>query len=446
MKKKILFYGDSPSVATGFGTVSRNILDILYKTGKYTIDIFGINYHGLPTPLQKIYNMWPAADPNTGDPYGRKKFCYHALAAKFDILFIIQDTFIIDFVPELITHLQKQVDSGERTPFRTIIYYPTDSVIKPKWFYHLSFADKLISYTNFGVEATKEGAEGLRNLWKDSPNVERVNFELLDNIDVIYHGINSQDFFPLPQKEILSFKQHYFGRHADKFIFMNANRNQQRKDIPRTIKAFKEFKKQRPNSILYLHMAKKDQGWDLEEVCRALGVSLDDDVVFPENFEPNQAYPREVLNMLYNCCDCGVSTTLSEGFGLQWIELMACKKPVIMPNNTAMKELITDDKGYLVNCGGESLWVAMPNDNDVIRPLVDVEDMVVKMLHVYDNYEEAQTKANNAFTWVLQNFEWTGKIAKQWRKVFDEEVRALNKVNPNKDIGDSSTIITTKEI
>ena len=61
MKKiKILAYCDSCTVDTGFGTVSRNILAQLYITGKYDIDIFGINFHGEPYNLP--YRIWPAAD------------------------------------------------------------------------------------------------------------------------------------------------------------------------------------------------------------------------------------------------------------------------------------------------------------------------------------------------------------------------------------------------
>ena len=105
MKKKILFYGDSPTVATGFGTVARNIIENLYRSGKYDIDLFGINYHGTPHPYP--FNIWPAIDHQSGDPYGRRKFCQFASQHDFDIMFILQDTFIVDFLPELVAHLKQ---------------------------------------------------------------------------------------------------------------------------------------------------------------------------------------------------------------------------------------------------------------------------------------------------------------------------------------------------
>jgi len=114
----------------------------------------------------------------------------------------------------------------------------------------------------------------------------------------------------------MNFRKQYFGPLADTFIITNVNRNQQRKDIPRTIAVFEEFRKHVPNSTLYLHCAIKDQGWDLAEVCKTFGFDTSKDVIFPKNFGPNQGYPREVLNLIYNASDVVISTTLGEGFGL----------------------------------------------------------------------------------------------------------------------------------
>lgn len=402
MKKiKILCYCDSPTVATGFGTVSRNILAQLHASGKYDIDIFGINYHG--EPHNYPYRIWPAFDYQVGDPYGRKKFCYFALQHDFDILWVLQDTFIVDFLPELLRHLK----ANRQKPFRTIMYYPIDSTIREEWYANLVDVDRLVAYTDFGKQAVLKYAKN-----KD--------------IDIIYHGVDVNTFKPLPFADVKAFRESYFSVGKDRFIFMNINRNQQRKDIPRTIQAFKEFKKYVPDSMLYLHMCAVDQGWNIPKLLVEMDVKLGRDVVLPEKMEPNQGYPVDVINYLYNSCDCVISTTLGEGFGIGWLEAMACKTPTIMPNNTAMAELITPDKGYLVNSGSTpSLWTALPNDNDIPRPLVDVDDLVNKMCYVYDNYPEALDKAKNAYDWVLSDMQWSGKIAKQWLSIFEQEVTKL---------------------
>ncbi len=415
MKKKILFYGDSPTVATGFGTVARNIIENLYRSGKYEIDIFGINYHGTPHPFP--FNIWPAMDHQSGDPYGRRKFCHFAMQHDFDILFILQDTFIVDFVPELLDHLKQ----SRQEPYKVVMYYPIDSVLRTSWYNNIKDIDKLVAYTEFGKDAY---------LYHDNTK----------DIDVIYHGVDVSEYHVAPSDKVADFRKQYFGAHADKFIFMNVNRNQQRKDIPRTIQAFKEFHKEVPESILYLHMAKKDQGWDLLDLCESMDLSPTSQIIFPENMEPNQGYPREVLNMLYNACDCVLSTTLGEGMGLAWLEAMACKTPVIMPNNTAMSEFITKERGYLSDSGSNSsLWTCIPNDNEILRPLVDVEDMVKIMKHIYDNYDEAGIKAETAYAWIHDEMVWAGGITKQWLKVFDDVAKSMTK---SKTVTKSPTIVS----
>jgi glycosyltransferase involved in cell wall biosynthesis len=401
-KIKILAYMDAPTCATGFGTVSRNIFEALYKTGRYEIDIFGINYWGDPHNFP--YRIWPAGT-GSNDPYGRQKAVNMIPQMDFDILFFLQDTFILDFLPTLIPHLKTQ----RQKPFKSICYYPIDSVLKPEWGQNVSVIDTLVAYCKFGKQETL----------KALPDRD---------IRIINHGINTRDYFPLPETEVRAFRERYFGPQADKFIITNLNRNQQRKDIPRTLTAFKKFRETVPDSLLYLHMAMKDQGWNLPEVCKSMGFNISKDVIFPKNFGPNQGYPIDVVNALYNVSDVVVSTTTGEGFGLSWIEAMATKTPVIMPDNTSMTEFIIEDRGYLVKSGiNDSLFTILPHDNEILRPLIDVDDMVDKLVYIYNNKEEAAQKAENAYKWVIEEMDWQKGIAKQWVDLFDESYEKIGK-------------------
>jgi glycosyltransferase involved in cell wall biosynthesis len=148
--------------------------------------------------------------------------------------------------------------------------------------------------------------------------------------------------------------------------------------------------------------------------------------VFPENFGPNQGYPIEVVNALYNASDLIVSTTLGEGWGMSWCESMAAGTPVLMPRNTVMEEIITEEKGYLCDSGTTpALHTVLPHDNEVIRPLVDIDDMVNKLIHIYNNYDEAKAKADKAYDWIRSDLNWQGNIGEQWVKVFDKVTLSL---------------------
>jgi hypothetical protein len=66
---KILAYGDSPVIPSGFGTVMKNIFYYLGKSGRYDIDIFGINDRGnWKDPKIYPYHVYQALPPGETDP------------------------------------------------------------------------------------------------------------------------------------------------------------------------------------------------------------------------------------------------------------------------------------------------------------------------------------------------------------------------------------------
>jgi glycosyltransferase involved in cell wall biosynthesis len=400
-KTKVIFYGDSPTCATGFGQVSRNILPALHDSGRYEVDILGINYWG--DPHEYPFKIWPMAVNGQRDPYGRQRLQQHLLDPKleFDILFFLQDTFILDFLPAMLNNLEK---AGKR--FKSVYYYPIDGIPKAEWIDSVNSVDYPVTYTKFGFEQSV-----------------LIKPELKDRLTLIPHGINPKVFFPAPKEQVQEFRTQFFGQLSDKFIITNVNRNQQRKDIPATIRAFKEFRKHCPDSILYLHMMAQDQGWNLPEVIKASGLDVTKDVILPQNFTASTGFPLEVLNLVYNASDCIISTTVGEGWGLSWTEAMATKTPIVFPQNTCLGEYITEETGYPYPSGGDVDHITiLPHDNEIPRPIAHVDKMVKQMIALYDNREEASRRAQNAYDMVHSNLVWTEHINPQWVELFDKIV------------------------
>ena len=421
-KVKILFYGDAPPCATGFATVARNVLMGLHNTGRYDIKILGINYWG--DPHEFPFPIWPTGTNQEKDPYGRQKVANMIPTMEFDVLFFLQDSFILNFLPQVIEHLKS---AGRR--FTSICYFPIDGVPKKEWVDSVKVVDMPVTYTKFGYD----------ECLKHDPS-------LADKLRIVPHGVNPNDFHPLPQDQVIKpFRMQYFGPHADKYIYMNLNRNQQRKDIPRTVLAYRDVHEQDPETLLYLHMAVRDQGWNLDGVVKGMGLDMTSDVIFPQNFGPNKGFPLKTLNAIYNATDCVMSTALGEGWGLSWIEAMATKTPVIMPNNTALTENITDDIGYLADSGtSPGLYTVLPWDNEVVRPVVDTGHLVELMNHVKDNPDEAKEKAENAYKHIMDNFLWEDHIVPMWIELIDELV-ASGPQDPTSLVGgdvNNKTILT----
>lgn len=396
-KLRLVYYGDAPPCATGFATVSKNVLMGLHQTNKFDIRVLGINYWG--DPHEYPFPIWPVGTNPDRDPYGRKKVVNMIASWDFDVLFFLQDSFILLFIPELLNHLKNQ---GKK--FVSLSYFPIDGTPKEEWVKAVTAVDVPVTYTQYGYD-----------------QCSAVVPECADKLRVIPHGVNPEHFHPLPEQHVQSFRHQYFGPQAERYIYMNLNRNQQRKDIPRTMLAFRELLQEDPEMTLYLHMAMRDQGWNLVEVCKSMGLDPTSDVIFPHGFGPNQGFPIQSVNMLYNAVDAVISSTVGEGWGLSWIEAMATKTPVIMPNNTAMTEHITNEHGYLIDSGEDlTHHIVIPNDNEVLRPMVDVEHMIELMRHVKENPDEAHEKAENAYKYVMNNFVWEKHIVPKWIELIEE--------------------------
>ncbi len=404
-KVKILFYGDAPTVATGFGTVTRNVLTGLHNTGKYDIAVMGVNYWGDPHPFP--FPIWPiGVGSKNGDPYGRQRASDMMLSPEmqFDVLFMIQDSFILEYIQQVMPTLKRA------KKFASVCYFPVDGVPKPEWMKVMDMFDAPVTYTEFAKREATLAHPGIGSRLK-----------------VIPHGANLKDFHVVPAEEVTEFKKQYFGPHAGKFIVTNVNRNQQRKDIPRTLMAFKQFHQRRPNSVLYLHMAAKDQGWFLPDVIKSVGLTLGENVLLPGGeFGPNQGYPLDIVNLIYNASDVVVSSTVGEGWGLSSVEAMAVKKPIIFPNNTSLTEIVGEDRGYLARSGETpNDFVVLPSDNEVLRPVVDVMHMAELMMHVYDNREEAAARGENGYNWIKNNLTWDKHVVPMWDKlIMDAAIKA----------------------
>ena len=95
--------------------------------------------------------------------------------------------------------------------------------------------------------------------------------------------------------------------------------------------------------------------------------------------------------------------------------------------NTALVENINEERGWLCKSGtNPSLFTVVPNDNEVVRPLVDVEDLVGKLITVHNNPAEASRRAENAYNWILTKMDWNTCIVPKWVSLFDKTYAELN--------------------
>jgi glycosyltransferase involved in cell wall biosynthesis len=402
--RKILAWSDSASTSTGFGIVSKNILSYLYKTGKYEIHQLAINY---PARFKLVDNIpWlqisaKSLDPE--DPYGKILFLRSIAEGDYDIVWIMNDTYVVyDVVSDLKKIFDKRRAAGKKIP-KVVYYYPVDCCIHKKAGSMIDFADAAVCYNDFGRQETLKEMS-----------------EMDGRLQQIPHGVDTQVFYPFSYELQQRLKEKFLGGAAHKFAFLNVNRNSDRKQLARCIYAFSEFHKQVPNSVLMLHTQPVDKNMnrtiDLIPVVKQLNLSLEQDVLFPPNYEPSRAYPESIMNELYNAADCFITTHCGEGWGVSVHESLSAGTPVIAPKNSAMPQMLGDcsERGYLYEMK-DFIYI----DNSALRPIGYTEDVVLEMFKVFRaGPKHLNPKVRLARQWA-EEYDWRN-ICPQWDSLFEE--------------------------
>jgi glycosyltransferase involved in cell wall biosynthesis len=405
---------------TGFATVSKNIKrEIKNHFGEdVKIDICAINYFGEPYQEDDgTYVISALKSAPKKDDFGRLGFMKILQDSnEYDGIFILQDLGVIIPIIPILKTIKEEKKNQNKKGFKSIFYFPVDCRLIDKLVEGLDFFDTLVTYTDYG-----------RN------EVLRLRPELKTKLKVIPHGNNAKDFYPIEDaKEVMDFRKEYFGKNADKFIILNVNRNQPRKDVPTTIFAFIEAKKMWKDEgltnepFLYLHMHPKDpMGWDIR------GVMLQTDLVEGEDYMllnmsiANVGASVEMLNKIYNASDVYVTTTLGEGWGLTLTEAMATKTPIICPNSTSFIEMTDNGKrAYTL----DNLIPYCNTIDNVIRIQCDYIEVADTIIHIAktlsdtnDNLgfkEQYKKRIEEAYKW-SKSLNWKD-VCKSWIKYFKE--------------------------
>lgn len=409
MEKKILILCDYVA-RTGFGTVSKNIMEELRRSFGHRLKktIIAVNYFGEPFwEDESTYVISAKLNDVKQDDFGRYFFLKFLQENDYDGIFICQDLGVIRPFIEVLQHIKSEKKEKNRKGFKSIFYFPVDCHIIEELTKDIEFFDLLVTYTDF---ARKE--------------VLRFQPQLKGKIKVIPHGNNSKDFYPMPEQEKLAFRREYFGENAEKIIITNVNRNQPRKDIPNTIFGFIEAKAiwdpSLPPPFLYLHCHPQDpMGWDLRAIM--LQTDLEEDVdykLLPKQYELEMV-PTELVNKIYNASDIFLTTTLGEGWGLTFSEAAGCKLPIIAPYTTSFMEMSGyGQRAYML----ETIYpICQPNDN-VIREQTDIYEIAEKLVllsqHIKNQSLDLSKRVELNYEWA-KSIEWS-KVCKSWADYFKQ--------------------------
>ena len=380
---------------TGFARVTENVIYRLKDD--FEIVVLGHNWWGDPCEQQKDFKIYPSSNRFQTAPFGEQRIREVVEREQPDIVFTINDMWIINEQYRQIQDLHKQ------GCFKFVGYAPMDSY---GWIGCLADTandwDAIISYTEFGAHEFVKGG-------------------IQKPIAVIPHGVTPGQFYPKDKKKC----RRALGLDEDLFIVFNGNRNQFRKRIDITIKAFAEFAVGRPETRLYLHMGMKDQGWDVmglfaREMSR-VGLDPNGRIIMTSQTEGPPNVSVDMLNTIYNACDVGVNTCKGEGWGLVNFEHAACGVPQVVPNHTSCKEIF-EGYGELI----KTEHVDMDTNYAREMPCPSADHLTEILDDLYQDEEKRRQVGDACYQRVTDpQFSWD-TVASQFGGIFEDVMNQVD--------------------
>lgn len=384
-KTKVLVVADSPTVPTGFGRVGGSIVKYL-SPDEYDISWIGVNYYGDPHKFP--YRIYPAQ--LGGDVYGYNRISSIVKVEKPDIIFIINDAWIQNNYLQLLKR-----DFPKNMPM-IVTYTPVDATEHDSsWYEHFDVVDVPVAYTDFGYREIIKAAPALEN-----------------RLTVVPHGVDTEAFHKLGEDKV-AIKESFYQKKEfkDYFIVLSAHRNQPRKRLDITMRAFQIFAEGKDDVQLYLHCGVVDESLDILKLASRL--KIDDKLIISGLSTGVMGLSDEQLNKIYNCCDVGLNTGLGEGWGLPNVEHAVTEAAQVVPAHSSLVEL-WHDVGLLVPA-------KLPYTQDRIMTvgyLVQAEDVAEKLNKLYYDRTLLKVMSKKAYEkFSAPQYSWKN-ISQTWDKIF----------------------------
>ena len=372
---RVLALCDSPTVGTGFGRVSKNILERWHGYDGVTVDVWAINFEGWnydQTPLR----LFPAGMWNWNSNDKLNQFLRQLIDGKYTHLWMLMDPHALSVgrFPQELRRLS--LEHG----IKVMLYYPVDAPMEREWLSILQAVDLAVTFTQYGVRQTRLALG--KSLWP---------------VRVIPHGIDPV-FRPLPDEDRLKYRKMElvmsetrtinFIKPGD-FLIVNVNKNEWRKDPLRSLEIVKALRFIGVPAKLVMRMQPHSAmgGIPLDVAAKQLGLT------YGEEWCHIGEITDEELCGLYNAADLYLTTSLGEGWGLGVTEALACHTPVAIPPHTSLYEI-----GNLFSNPAKPITLPLERGSICgadtrVRRRVDVGEAVSAIKRHYDSREHDQRLA-----------------------------------------------------
>lgn len=382
-KLRVIWSSNSPWSHSGYSTQTKD-LALRFKDH---IDLAISCFYG----LEGGDIMWEGIKcyPKMAQMYGTDALHFHQIDFGAEIAMTFQDVWPMD-----ITFLQKLKNWIAYVP---VDFYPCPVHIAER----LKLAYRVVAISRFGQKALEE--KGIK-------------------AKLILEAVDTGIFKPMDKHEA----RKLLGLPQDMFLFgmVAVNKdNPPRKSFQHVLEVFAEFVKEHSNTGLYLQtLLNQDGGFPIMEFANYLGIV--DKIYFPPPYHYLFKSDTKIVSNIYNCFDCTLLPSNSEGFGLPIIESQACGVPIITNNWNSMPELVKDNEtGYICNTGDRrwspiGAWMVSPDRNSLRE----------KMELAFKNGRDKLKDSCRNF--ILNQFDIDKRVKEEWIPFFDEVKAEIRKPVP----------------
>ena len=377
---KILFVGDSPTVNTGFGVVSKNVLAQLHAKG-HQIAVLGVNHHGEPYSREDFpYDIHPCEGGGGSEGvFGMNRLWHILPQVQPDLLFLFNDPWIIR------SYLEHRPDNISAPYLKIIGYYPIDAgPMKSDTARLLSKElDAQVCYSHYAERIITEANDGKRP----------------DNLYQVYHGVDTKIYRPLNQQAV----REELGISLDSWVVGMVARNQYRKRFDILMSAFAKFAKDKDDARLYLHTVLSDVGYDINDLIKQFKIG--GKVILTQGMDsPAKGVPDTALNLIYNSFDVNALISLGDGFGLPVAESMAVGCPQIVSDHSCLKELVEGHGGITVK---NAAWLLHTAGINTWGGVTDEDDLVAKLEWAYSHRDIMRKYGEEGYKFIMKDqFSW----------------------------------------
>lgn len=390
----------TPIAKTGYGSQTLEVCDRLSAHHKVVcigqvgdVMVWG-GRQTVTTQSGRNLIVLPLADPKSAIDVINH---YYIPEFKLDMIVGFMDAFGIDYLSQV------------NVP--VVGWIPIDGTFTDMWAYYVRTFHRVVAYSQYGYNQLRK-------------------FFPPGRIDYVPHGI-SESFKP---------KVREHGRKAlsrcgipeQGFLVMTVGANiGPRKEIPLMIKTFSRFVEQgHRDAHLYIHTNPNQmwpKGYDLIQWRRMM--KMENNVHFPLRDPIFSPVENDVLAELHSAADLYWQNSVAEGFGLPIGEALACGTPVMVPENSAQTELVSQtssgpgiyDRGILTRSIPDTVYEQIP----VYVPQLptyavpDQSDVFDKLNWAYDHQEDLGDMGVCGATFINEYHRWD-RVIHEWLRVLQQ--------------------------